>query len=59
MARGRGIPIAEILQYDLFPKNVLFDKDYTFKPDKATLVKKLDERLVHETHIIFLMATSE
>ena len=45
MARGRGIPIAEILQYDLFPKNVLFDKDYTFKPDKATLVKKLDERL--------------
>ena len=45
VARSRGIPIAEILQYDLFPTNTLFDKDYTFKPDKATLVKKLDERL--------------
>ena len=33
------------MQYDLFPTNILFDKDYTFKPDKATLVKKLRERL--------------
>ena len=44
-ARSRGIPIAEILQYDLFPTNILFDEDYTFKSDKATLVKKLEERL--------------
>ena len=44
-ARSCGIPIAEILQYDLFPTNILFDEDYTFKSDKATLVKKLEERL--------------
>ena len=31
----RGIPIAEILQYDLFLTNILFDEDYTFKPDKG------------------------
>ena len=37
--------MAEILQYNLFPTNILFDEDYTFKPDKATLVKKLKERL--------------
>ena len=42
---SRGIPMAEILQYNLFPTNILFDEDYTFKPDKATLVKKLKERL--------------
>ena len=45
VARNRGIPIAEILQYDLFLTNILFDEDYTFKPNKATLVKKLEERL--------------
>ena len=45
MARSRGIPIAEILQYDLSPTNILFHEDYTFKPDKATLVNKLEERL--------------
>ena len=45
VACSRGIPIAEILQYDLFPTNILFDEDYIFKPDKATLVKKLEERL--------------
>ena len=44
VAGSRGIPIAEILQYNLFPTNILFDEDYTFKPDKATLVKKLEER---------------
>ena len=48
VAYNRGIPIAEILQYDLFPTNILFDEDYTFKPDKATLVKKLEERLEPE-----------
>ena len=32
VARNRGIPIAEILQYDLFPTNILFNEDYTFKP---------------------------
>ena len=42
---SRGIPIAEFLQYELFPTNILFDEDYTFKPDKATLVKKLEHRL--------------
>ena len=44
MARSRGIPIAEILQYDISPTNILFHEDYTFKPNKATLVKKLEER---------------
>ena len=43
MPRSRDIPIAEILQYDLFPTNILFDEDYTFKPYKAALVKKLVE----------------
>ena len=45
VAHSRGILIAEILQYDLFPTNILFDEDYTFKLDKATSVKKLEERL--------------
>ena len=45
VAHSRGILIAEILQYDLFPTNILFDDDYTFKLDKATSVKKLEERL--------------
>ena len=45
VARSRGIPIAEILQYDLFPAYIVFDEDYTFKPDKAISVKKLEERL--------------
>ena len=45
VAHNRSIPIAEILQYDLFPTNILFDEDYTFKLDKASLVKKLEERL--------------
>ena len=39
VARSRSIPIAEILRYNLFPTNILFDKDYTFKRDKTTLVK--------------------
>ena len=42
---GRDIPIAEILQNGLFPTNILFDEDYTFKPDKATLIEKLKEIL--------------
>ena len=42
---SRVIPIAEILQYDLLPTNILYDEDYTFKPNKATLVKKLEDRL--------------
>ena len=33
VARSRDIPIAEILQYNIFPANILFDEDYTFKPD--------------------------
>ena len=45
VARSRGIPIVEILQYDLFPTDILFDEDYTFKPDKTILDKKLEERL--------------
>ena len=45
VAHSHGILIAEILQYDLFPTNILFDEDYTFKLDKATSVKKLEERL--------------
>ena len=44
VAHSRGIPIAEILQYDISPTNILFHEDYTFKPNKATLVKKLEER---------------
>ena len=44
VARGHGILIAKIFQYDPFPTNILFDENYTFKPDKDTLVKMLEER---------------
>ena len=44
-SRSRSILIVQILQYDLFPTNILFDKDYTFKPDKAALVKKFEQKL--------------
>ena len=44
MACSRSISITEILQYNLFPANTLFDEDYTFKPDKAILVKKFIQR---------------
>ena len=37
IARGRGIPIAEILEYDLFRTNALFNGDFTTKPDKPSL----------------------
>ena len=32
---SRDIPMAEILQDDLFPTNTLFDEGYKFKPDKV------------------------
>ena len=44
VARSRSIPIAEILRYNLFPSNILFDQGYILKLDKATLVKKLEKR---------------
>ena len=44
MACSRSISITEILQYNLFPANTLFDEDYTLKPDKAILVKKFIQR---------------
>ena len=45
MARSCGIRIAETRQHNVFPANILFVEDYTFKPDKVTLVKKFEERL--------------
>ena len=44
MACSRSISITEILQYNLFPANTLLDEDYTFKPEKAILVKKFIQR---------------
>ena len=39
VARNCGIPKNEILQYDLFLTNLVFDDDYTLKLDKATSIK--------------------
>ena len=43
MARSLESLIAETLQYNLFPTNISFYEDYTCKPDKAALVKKLED----------------
>ena len=45
MARSLESLIDETLQYNLFPTNISFDEDYTCKPDKAALVKKLEDWL--------------
>ena len=45
VARSLESLIAETLQYNLFPTNISFDEDYTCKPDKAALVKKLEDWL--------------
>ena len=39
VARGRGISLAQVMEHDLLSTNMLFDGDYTSKPnDKSVLV---------------------
>ena len=52
IARSRGIHTSEVLEYDLICKSYLFVNDYTSKPDKYVLVKKLEEKLVTEEVVI-------
>ena len=44
IARGRRIPIGDILQYDILSENPLFDGDLPKKPDKSVLVKEIENR---------------
>ena len=44
LARGRGISLAQVMEHDLLSTNILFDGDYTSKPDeKSVLVRELEE----------------
>ena len=41
VARGRGISLAQVMEQDLLSTNILFDGDYTSKPDdKSVLVRE-------------------
>ena len=41
VARGRGISHAQVMEQDLLSTNILFDGDYTSKPDdKSVLVRE-------------------
>ena len=42
VARGKGISLAQVMEHDLLSTNILFDGDYTSKPDdKSVLVREL------------------
>ena len=42
VARGRGISLAQVMEHDLLSTSILFDGDYTSKPDdKPVLVRDL------------------
>ena len=42
VARGRGISLAQVMEHDLPSTSILFDGDYTSKPDdKSVLVRDL------------------
>ena len=43
IARGRGISLAQVMEHDLLSTNILFDGDYTSKPDKSALVRELEK----------------
>ena len=44
VARGRGISLAQVMKHDLLSTNILFDGDYTSKPDdKSVLVRELEK----------------
>ena len=49
IARSHGILISDILEYDIFETNSLFDdRDYTQKPRKHELVNILEEHFMKE-----------
>ena len=52
IARSRGMHMSEKLEYDLISKSSVFDNDYTSKPDKYVLVKKIEEKIVTEEVVI-------
>ena len=44
VARGRGISLVQVMEHDLLSTNILFDGDYTSKPDnKSVLVRELEK----------------
>ena len=44
VARERGISLAQVMEHDLLTTNILFDGDYTSKPDdKSVLVQELEK----------------
>ena len=43
IARGSGISLAEVMEHDLLSTNILFDGDYTSKPEKSALVRELEK----------------
>ena len=55
IARGRGISLAQVMEHGLLSTNKLFDGDYTLKPDKSALVRKLEEPALVQTVIIIII----
>ena len=44
VARERGISLAQVMEHDLLTTNILFDGDYTSKPDdKSVFVQELEK----------------
>ena len=44
VARGRGISLVQVMEHELLSTNILFDGDYTSKPDnKSVLVRELEK----------------
>ena len=44
VARERGISLAQVMEHDLLSTNILFDGDYTSKPDdKSVLARELEK----------------
>ena len=43
IARGRGISLAQVMEHDLCSTNILFNGDYSSKPNKSALVQELEK----------------
>ena len=46
IARGRGILLADIFEYDLLKENPLFSGDFPQKTQKSVLVTELEKKLI-------------
>ena len=54
IVRSRGVPLPELLHYDLITDSSLFDGDFTTKPGKHIFVTELEIRIIKYVEFNFM-----